>query len=598
MAGNAFENLSKIFLTDTFRAWFDKTNQVINTINPLEIYGVTAATGENAGITISIDSGGMASIGISFPRSLTGDFVFGGGVTFTQGVNISGLTLDLNPEGSTGATVYGRIVRSFNGMTGDVTFTSVGGPGGITSGDILYYNAAGTTYVRYPLFAGGTAAADYLSIGASGGIFVGVTAGGVSAASNIIRKGHLQLAGSTASLIYMIDGSNTSYTTSATAGAEIRYGKLGTTGPHLFTIGGRNFSGVRSSYENFVINFDTKRVSIGGITTPSANLSIADNANGNIFAFHNSAGGTLNMRFITGGSDGGRTGGGATGISAYGGHPATKSLKGENRYRFEQIDGSIEFEITGSGRTSGFMVYGSDSSNGFGTLLTPTLHARRDGNVVIGGLSSFDGGTTGSTHGSLNIVSGKLYLGGTLGSSSLTGANIIQSSGSSGSWRKLELRNAKYSGTITNASNYYEPITKILQEVWLVRPTTSEVISFKREDSVLEETGSFQISVKFPEVRMIGTPHPTNQAILGVFIYIDGVRYEMPGTINFKEVYQSGTRVLSPVFSYSGTASQHVRIEPFMTHGKLLQTSTMTDHQAGFVIVSPGSYSAEFSRIG
>ena len=52
MAGKAFNNLNKIFLSDTFRAWFDKTNQIVNTLNPLEVYGVTAGEGEVAGITM------------------------------------------------------------------------------------------------------------------------------------------------------------------------------------------------------------------------------------------------------------------------------------------------------------------------------------------------------------------------------------------------------------------------------------------------------------------------------------------------------------------------------------------------------------------
>lgn len=598
MAGNAFENISKLFLTDTFRAWFDKTNQIINTINPLQVYGVTAATGENAGITITIGSDGIASVGISFPRSLTGDFVFGGGVTFTQDVNISGLTLDLNPEGSTGATIYGRVVRTFNGMTGDVTFTSIGGPSGITSGDILYYNAAGITYIRYPLFADGTADSNYLSIGGSGGVFFGVTAGGASAANSIIKRGHVQLIGSTASIIYMNDGSDSSYASSNTGGAEIRYGKLGSTGSHLFAITGRNISGTRPAYDNFLINFNTKRVSIGGITNPNANLSISDNASGNILEFFNSSGSTMNMRFISGNSTGGRTSGGATGISAYGGHPATKGLKEESRYRFEQIDGSVEFEITGSGRTSGFMIYGRDALNGFGTLLTPTLHARRDGNVVIGGLSSFDGGVTGSTHGSLNIVSGKLYLGGTLGSSSSTGANIIQSSGSSGSWRKLEPRSSKMSGTITSVSDYYLSPEKIIATTPDQPTTNGEVINFLREDGRTNQTGAFDITVQFPEIKLVGSPSTQVYGIAGVFIYIDGTRYTMGEPIKFRELYESGIRTISPKFTYSGTATQHVRIEPFMTHGKLLKTSIMSYHQDGFVMTSPGSYSARFTREG
>lgn len=591
MAGKAFENISKIFLTDTFRAWFDKTNQIINTINPLQIYGVTAATGENAGITVTIGTDGIATVGISFPRSLTGDFVFGGGVTFTEDVNISGLTLDLNPEGSTGATVYGRVVRTFNGMTGDVTFTSVGGPSGITSGDILYYDAAGTTYVRYPLFADGTADADFISVGRSGGVYFGMTAGAASAANSVLRQGHIQLVGSTASLIYMNDGSDLSFSSSKTGGAELRYGKEGSTGPHLFAIGGRSLSGIRSAYDNFTINFDTKRVSIGGITSPAANLSINDNASGKIMEFFNSAGATMNMRFITGASAGGRTSGGATGISAYGGHPATKGLKEENRYRFEQLDGSVEFEITGSGRTSGFMIYGSDSQNGFGTLLTPTLHARRDGNVVIGGLSSLDGGVTGSTHGSLNIVSGKLYAGGTLGATDDTGMRVLASNGSSAGWRNLASTVSYHSGSVSKLQD-----VKIDNTGDLTYTSSNKTSTIQFEDeSGVAKTGAFSVTVNFPLVRLVGSHVTLENAVIGVIINVDGVQSEMSETIKWKDLFATGVETISPTFVASGFANDSVEITPFATLRDRTEANTGLE---GFKYLSRGTYLATFDRIG
>ena len=128
MEGKAFNNLDKIFLSDTFRAWFDKTNQVVDTLNPLEIYGVTHGTGEIAGITMQFGTDGIATIGLDLPDSLTGDFTFTTGVTFQNFVSVTGLTIDIGHSGH-GATVYGRVVRTVNGETGDISLNFLAAPG-------------------------------------------------------------------------------------------------------------------------------------------------------------------------------------------------------------------------------------------------------------------------------------------------------------------------------------------------------------------------------------------------------------------------------------------------------------------------------------
>ena len=115
MAGQAFDNLNKIFLSDTFRAWFDKTNQIINTMNPLEIYGVTAGQGEVAGLTMDFGADGIVTIGLELPNALTGDFSFNSGVTFANFVSVTGLTVDFSANGGHGATSTGRVVRTING---------------------------------------------------------------------------------------------------------------------------------------------------------------------------------------------------------------------------------------------------------------------------------------------------------------------------------------------------------------------------------------------------------------------------------------------------------------------------------------------------
>ena len=110
--------LSPLQDNDTFRTWFDRTNELINAINPLDIYGVTAMP-DNPGITIDIDALGIANLGFSLPAYLTGDVQFGGHVTFENNIEFL-------------AGVSGNIVNTFNGATGDIVFDSSGLPGAST----------------------------------------------------------------------------------------------------------------------------------------------------------------------------------------------------------------------------------------------------------------------------------------------------------------------------------------------------------------------------------------------------------------------------------------------------------------------------------
>ena len=177
MAGQAFDNLNKIFLSDTFfRAWFDKTNQIINTMNPLEIYGVTAGQGEVAGLTMDFGADGIVTIGLELPNALTGDFSFNSGVTFANFVSVTGLTVDFSANGGQGKTLTGRVVRTINGATGDVALDFVAIPGNSADGDILYYEntPVGATFRTYNLFSDGTADNGMLHIGGSGGVFFGI----------------------------------------------------------------------------------------------------------------------------------------------------------------------------------------------------------------------------------------------------------------------------------------------------------------------------------------------------------------------------------------------------------------------------------------
>ena len=117
MAGDAFTNLNTISLSDNFRAWFDKTNEIVETLNPVAVYGITPGTG----ITIAINTNGIATVGLSLEDATTGDTDFTGSLTFSNEVRFTGLTLDVS-----GATLFGNVVRSINGLTGAVTIGLTG----------------------------------------------------------------------------------------------------------------------------------------------------------------------------------------------------------------------------------------------------------------------------------------------------------------------------------------------------------------------------------------------------------------------------------------------------------------------------------------
>ena len=113
-----------------------------------------------------------------------------------------------------------------------------------------------------------------LHIGGSGGVFFGITAGGASSANEFVKLGNIQLVGSTASGIYMVDNSQTALSTAKIAGADIRYGT--DAGSQLLSIGGRNISGVEHSTKNLILDFNRQSIAVGGAATGDASLNIGD----------------------------------------------------------------------------------------------------------------------------------------------------------------------------------------------------------------------------------------------------------------------------------------------------------------------------------
>lgn len=603
MAGKAFENLNKIFLSDTFRAWFDKTNQIISTMNPLEIYGVTSDQGELAGITFEIDNNGIVKFGLKFPNAVTGDLVFNGGVTFNNYVSFAGKTFDLDPNKTgIGATAEGRIVRTINGQTGDITLTHVNVPGNVLDGDILFYEVTGTTFHGYNLFSDGTAENGLIHVGGSGGLFLGVTAGGESAANSFIKQGNIQLVGvgGTGSGIYLTDNTQGSLSTAKIAGADVRYATDG--GSQVFTIAGKNISGQKHNSNNLIIDFNKQTVSVAGAATGSASLNIGDKSeNGRPVTYTDTNGATFSVKYLVAGETGaGRTSGGFTGASAFGGHPATKSLQDDQRVRLEYTAGSVEVEITGSGKTSGFAVMGKEQVGGpYGSLLLPTMVARRDGNVVIGGIAPSDGGITASTFGGLNIASGKLLVGGSAGKTITSGYQVLHSSGSTASWKLLESTAFSYSGKVGT------PVHAVITEnpvggtdiVLSPFQQTAQAITF-RDSNAQKMTGPYSGTLTFPLVKLHGNISSSTKGCIGIRIVEDGVsrdeflRWEDYIGTAIGIYGQSLDFRVAPTFTFNGNAGSELKIIPFMTTG-----SSQLPAQS-FSFINRGTYLVDFNKLG
>ena len=119
---------------------------------------------------------------------------------------------------------------------------------------------------------------------------------------------------------------------------------------------------------------------------------------------------------------------------------------------------STGVELRFSGNRSNFSIFGQETS---GISLSPALVVDQAGSVIIGGIESSASGTT---YGSLNVVSGKLLLGGTLGVSSLPNGGIqsvVSGGGTSqhkviftnspdGGGSTSKLTNVVFNGTITD----------------------------------------------------------------------------------------------------------------------------------------------------
>ena len=365
--------LASLLTSDTFRTWFDRSNQIIGLVNPIEVYGITNDV-LLPGITFSIDSDGIANLGLSLPGYITGDFIFGGGITFEGDIiTFTGNTVDFG-----GATLAGRVVRTVNGMTGDVIISGAGLnlPAGMTTGDILVYDAAGETLEKFSLFTGGTFENNYINFANTGGMILGAA---TQDAGNF-RPGSIQLMGGGTSSILFRD---TTYT-----GNVVR--RIGTFITHkvegdnvYFRIQGGDTSGVFDTDTNapyITIEGSDREIGILGITMPEAPIHYLSRSGV-------SADIVLQLDGKTAGIGIGKDEDGDLDLDLYPDQRLRVILNKTNKQAFLEVQGSH-----GEGRKNVFKV-------------------GQTGDVIIGGDLRTDGGTLGS----LNLASGSLYVGGRTG---------------------------------------------------------------------------------------------------------------------------------------------------------------------------------------
>ena len=106
--------VSNLVLSDTFYTWFNVSNDIINKLNPIEVYSISADARDYTtvgadGVTIDDLGNGNYRIGYIMPSNITGGHTFHQDINFANGVS-------------------GEIVNTLNGVTGEaVAVTQVSG---------------------------------------------------------------------------------------------------------------------------------------------------------------------------------------------------------------------------------------------------------------------------------------------------------------------------------------------------------------------------------------------------------------------------------------------------------------------------------------
>ena len=652
MAGNAFTNLNTISLSDNFRAWFDKTNEIVGALNPVEVYGITMGDG----ITVSVNASGIATVGLSLGTSLAGNFSVPGSITFSNEVRFGlGKTVDFH-----GATLYGNVVRSFNGKTGDVVVGLTGINDPTTAVGDLVIKTTGSTFTAYSLFNGDFDPAKGnmpIRFAASGGMLLGGSTSGTAGVHDFINShsGTIQLAvdnirGATSSFLQL---KNIGYTGAdiAETGTQLIYGRIGgaNTDPVGLVIRGGGGTGSTGSFDPqgpmIVLDQTNRSIGVNGITAATAGvLHIKTESSGatsvNDILLVNVSGGTAAIRTAIGGSTGEYSAlEGGSGVTT----PRFSGFNGVDRLR-TIIDASMPstgVELRHHTTPTTFTVQGQESS---GASLSPVLVAKQDGSVILGGITKDMGG---STFGSFNIVSGSLLFGGTHGATLAENGGVLSvlakggtvsyknlfSDGPNGGGSTSVVSNISFSGTITDDMVLdlrkevgTDDNLQAVDEFGVALPNASsnddaaflDFLDFYASGNTRRAVGNFEIDITLPSYIFVNDLSVTDGSdeflsVVGAVALIDSqkdftlpdsetltnVGSQLPlifaastgyGPLEMTNLFSPHPQQLS--FKLRGNCTQGVRVALIVS-----KTHAKTGKRNGAIYRAPGSYSATFFNV-
>ena len=416
--------IDRITTNDTFKTWFNRTNEIINAVNPLNLYNISA--GDGISIDFVDETTGVAQISFNLPGGTLAGLVIPGNASFTGGMTFSGSLVTFN--GGTvdfaDSNLYGKLVTSVNGSTGDVTVTAQVNLGnGDEDGQILVFNATGSTFDPVMFYKGTTR--DTIFVGSSGGVVIGGTLEG----AGFPRRGTLQIiggsgdsaiTGGSSAGIYLRDGK---YSGSNTReyGSYINYFR-DENNNYVTTFNGGDTAGLQDTTSAPYINIDhtNRRLGLFGVTKPEGPIHYRSRVSKGIS-------GDIVLE---------NTGGNSFGIDID---------ASEITFRPNEIK-KLKVLLGASADDATFIVTGNNA--GSLTLGTETtFHIDQVGNVGIGTATV---GGSGGTHGSLNVGTGLLYVGGTLGGDGF----VLTSSGTTAAWQQPTniLTDLSLSGNIQGAT--------------------------------------------------------------------------------------------------------------------------------------------------
>lgn len=169
-SGGTSDPVSNLYLSDTFYTWFNVSNDLINKVNPIELYSITADQRDYTdigadGITIDDLGFGNYRIGYILPANITGGHTFHQDINFAAG--ISGHLVN-TVNGRTGAV---QAIQTISGFTAEFTGFTGNVPGAVFAINGVTANPTGSMTLDILGQLTGDAGTIAASTGGAGGTY-------------------------------------------------------------------------------------------------------------------------------------------------------------------------------------------------------------------------------------------------------------------------------------------------------------------------------------------------------------------------------------------------------------------------------------------